>query len=77
MKPKAKVELWPAHGWTCDECGRDNFCRGVTMEISEEDRVMFLAEFGDDTPDGQWMLAPEHVECVHCGAAFDTESQDD
>lgn len=67
----AMIDLWPAHGWTCDECGRDNFCRGVVMECGEEEIKELQERFGRDVPThGFWMTAPDEVKCSHCGVEF-------
>lgn len=67
-----KVEIHPAHVWTCDDCGRDNFCRGVVFEPDAEEMAEMKEHFGDYVG-GDWMTAPEEVTCCHCGATFETE----
>ncbi len=71
------VELHPAHTWDCEECGRANFCRGVLMEFSEEDKAEMEAEHGIEFETGEWTLAPETVTCEHCGVEFKTKDDDD
>lgn len=69
------VELHPAHVWDCDECGRENFCRGVVVELSEEDKEAMIVQEGgvpEDWATGNWLTAPELVRCVHCGIEFRT-----
>lgn len=72
---KTKVEMRPAHTWTCDECCRDNFERGVVAELSPEgSREMRDAGCeGNELKTGFWMTIPESVKCGHCGAEFETE----
>lgn len=75
---KTKVELHSAFQWDCDECGCENFCRGVTAELNEEDKQHMIEDHGVDPEycgTGDWMLAPETVKCDHCGAEFETEEQ--
>ena len=66
------VELRPAHTWDCDECGRENFCRGIVAELTPEEKAE-IADAGGSIETGHWLTAPEAVECAHCGAAFRTE----
>lgn len=68
-----KIELRPAHTWDCEDCGRENFCRGVVYEPSPEDQAEFEEETGQPFEMGHWMTAPEAVTCAHCGATFQTE----
>jgi hypothetical protein len=69
-----KVTLNPAFSWTCEDCGRDQFTRGIAVEMSEEGRAELNEENGlGPEPDGVWMMMPEQVTCEHCGAMFDTE----
>jgi hypothetical protein len=64
------VELRNAYEWTCDECGRDSFVRGIVVEITDEDRA-HMPELGDDVT-GDWFAQPEKVTCPHCGTQFKT-----
>jgi len=70
------VELHPAHIWDCPECGAENFCRCVVMELSVEEREemqsqMEPGEFGD------WVTSPDSVTCNQCGREFRTEDMRD
>jgi hypothetical protein len=70
------VELHMAFLWTCDDCGRDNFVRGVTVApeaIDPDELPGDVAEWLDAGGDGGWMSAPDRVTCEHCRATFDTE----
>ena len=68
-----KVEMWPAYGWTCDDCGRDNFERGVTPHLEPEEEQFLRDEMGyDDEQEGLFTCAPDEVTCPHCGAVFET-----
>lgn len=65
------VELYPAHGWDCPECGSQNFCRGITFEPSEEERREMTELLGADEPvDGAWTTIPETVTCRVCDCEF-------
>lgn len=64
------VELYPAHGWDCPECGAQNFCRGIALEPSEQEREELTA-MGEGA-DGYWMTIPDEVECCDCGRKFPT-----
>jgi L-asparaginase II len=68
-----RVELHQAYSWCCDHCGRDNFVRAVTVELSEEDRQQMALECGDeDWTTGRWVAAPEVVTCETCGTEYET-----
>lgn len=77
-----KVELHPAHIWTCEDCGRDNFERCVEAEMPDDERAEMFRKFHhmqeyEELPEG-WegfgmVTAPEEVTCQHCGAEFETE----
>jgi predicted nucleic acid-binding Zn ribbon protein len=64
------IELRPAHTWDCDDCGRENFCRGVVAEPSEDERREMEETTGEAFVMGHWMTAPDEVTCAHCGATF-------
>jgi hypothetical protein len=67
------VVLRPAYSWDCEECGRENFCRGVVPEFSEEDRQELRDEHGvQPWEDGAFVMMPTEVTCPHCGAVFAT-----
>ncbi len=67
------VELHPAHCWTCDECGRDNFRVGFAAEPSPEERAEFEEATGQAFVMDEWTTAPDEVTCAHCGETFRTE----
>lgn len=80
MTARQKVELHNAHVWDCEECGRENFCRSVTVEMNPDDprdaELIALAkaeceEIGGDV-NSFWQSEPEVVVCSHCGAEFET-----
>jgi hypothetical protein len=76
------VELIQAFLWTCEDCGRDNFERGITISPESID-----PEDPPDTPgadpdtirdwleaggEGGFVVAPDQVKCRHCGSEFGT-----
>lgn len=77
---KTKIELHPAHVWDCDECGRENFCRSVAVELNPDDpadaEMIAIAEEESqgmiNSVHGFWQTAPDEVVCHHCGAEFET-----
>jgi hypothetical protein len=76
------VELVQAFLWTCDGCGRDNFERGVTIDIEAIDVDRFPASSPEATElirdwieaggETRFVERPDHVRCRHCGAGFAT-----
>jgi len=69
---KPKVEIRPAHVWTCDNCGQENFERCVVVELSPEEKAELEEnELGAQT--GDWMTIPESVTCKSCNSEFETQ----
>lgn len=69
------VELHPAFSWDCDRCGRENFTRGVRVSLSAEELEELREEFEiDPAAVGEFLGAPDQVECTHCGSQFDAET---
>lgn len=65
------VEVRPAYTWTCEECGRDNFCNGCVVELSEEERMELMQEHDiDPEVTGTFERIPEDVQCKFCGTVF-------
>lgn len=68
-----RVELIPAHLWTCPECGTDHFARCVTAEMSPEEREELKAEMGiEPWHEGIFLTAPTRVTCPDCGRTYET-----
>lgn len=70
------VELHQAHMWDCPECGRENFCRAVTAELTPDDRRGIAADnpgLDAEAVQGEFVSAPEEVTCKHCGVEFSAE----
>lgn len=75
------VELRQAFEWTCDECGRDNFESAMIAELTPEEEEMMKVKLLQDEDDdnditelhGEFISAPETVECPHCGTEFRAE----
>lgn len=67
------VTMRPAYAWDCEECGRENFARGIVREFSEDELQELREEHGiQPWESGDFMSMPESVKCGHCGAAFKT-----
>lgn len=68
-----RVELVPAHGWTCPDCGTDHFVRAVAIEMGEEERAATLERLDiEPWQDGTLLTAPIRVQCPDCGRQFGT-----
>ena len=75
------VELFQAFAWTCDDCGRDNFTRGITLapasidldqvEAHDEETAEAIREWIASGNSGDFVQAPGRVRCEHCGAEFE------
>lgn len=62
------VELRPALGWTCDDCGRDSYVNLIMPELSPEELAK-LEKSGARKVD---IKAPDKVKCPHCKTEFAT-----
>lgn len=75
-----RVAMRPAYEWTCDACGRDNFCRTIEVEASEDElREHMGLDDWQSLPDGfggSWYGYPETVTCDYCESSFETENPD-
>lgn len=80
------VELHPAHVWTCDECGRDNFVRAIRYEPLEQELPGLLDAAGISREDyDEWTADPDNsglftsipasVACEWCGAEFEVDDE--
>lgn len=67
------VTMRPAYAWDCEECGRENFERGLLRDLSEDDLCELREEHGIQPWEaGDFVVMPESVKCPHCGAVFQT-----
>ncbi|HVL14133.1 MAG TPA: hypothetical protein VM529_16300 [Gemmata sp.] len=75
------VNLSPAYVWDCEDCGRENFQRAVSLKLDPRDdgdaetirRMHGLSE-GEPIPPtlGVGMMTrPNRVTCKHCGTEFE------
>lgn len=68
-----RVELIPAHVWTCPECGTDHFERCVTAELPPDEREALRDEMGiEPWEDGIFLTAPLTVACPDCKRVYGT-----
>lgn len=66
------VELRPAFQWTCPECGTDQFEAAVVVEMSREEQSEMQMDYGETFRNGDWVMAPETVECRNCEREYPT-----
>lgn len=66
------VELHIAYMWTCEECGRDNFERGITRELNDEERQEVEPMGIAIEAESLWTMAPDAVTCKYCQTQFGT-----
>ena len=79
-RERMSVELHLAFLWTCDECGRDNFARAVTvapesvdlenLPVGSHEEGERIREFLEAGNEGGFLQAPTRVRCAHCHAEF-------
>ena len=68
------IELRPAYVWDCEECGEENFARGLVPECAKEDMEFIKEELGihpDD--DSGLVMMPVEVVCAFCKVRFITK----
>jgi hypothetical protein len=70
-----KTEIWPAWQWTCDTCGKDNFVRAITIDLTIAERQRFADIHGVelDQVEGGHVAHPERVKCQYCESEFETD----
>ena len=83
------VELHNAWTWDCPECGRENFDRAVTADMTRAESIDYARKLGridygfepSEDFNCEFMTQPETVVCAHCEREFDVarfdESEDD
>lgn len=77
-KAEDMVELRPAYSWDCDECGAENFTRGLIPELSAEDLAELRDEHGVQPWEaGDFMAMPDTVKCHSCAGVFPTQHMKD
>lgn len=68
-----KISMKPAYMWDCEECGRENFERGLVPELSEDEEQELREEYGvDDEEMGHWVMMPRLVQCKYCKKTCET-----
>jgi hypothetical protein len=67
------VELLLAFVWDCPECGRENFQRGITVSIPEEN----LPEEYPPEFDQVVITKPRAVTCIYCEHQFKVTTNSD
>lgn len=65
-----KVELHQAFQWDCDNCGVENFTRGITIPQEQLDEIK---DIDMELIEGAWMMAPTNVKCKECESQYETE----
>lgn len=81
MPDKRTVELHSAFFWICDECGADNFHRGIAAESPFADDHPVMADIREEQAEtdglsGDWIMQPTEVTCDKCGTAFEVETEE-
>ncbi len=69
-----RVVLNPAYVWDCEQCGQENFARGIVWEGSPEDVAEMRDAHGvQPCEEGEFFSAPDEVTCAHCCQKFETQ----
>lgn len=83
MREPEIVELHQAFMWDCPECGRENFERAITAELTDQERIDLLRQMGefidelDENVHGEFVAAPCSVTCRFCDHQFRTNAHPD
>lgn len=65
------VELHLAFAWICDDCGTDNYCRSISIELDEHQSFYERDRMGmSQEGKGSFNTMPKGVKCHSCGARF-------
>jgi len=82
-----KVELAPAYVWDCDNCGRENFQRAISVRLdpkcehdAEMIREMSGLEADTEIPEHLFLsmtTRPNRVTCKHCETQFEAVDSGD
>lgn len=67
-----RVELKTAFMWRCPGCRTRNFEAAVDRELTDEDKIALIEQYGDGDDDFELVGAPEIVTCIKCGTKFRT-----
>lgn len=78
---RIKARLRVAYGWTCDNCGRDNYVEGMAVDMPKSEQEAQLRHMGmlepyEELPDdvgGEFVMIPDWVTCTHCKGSYETE----
>lgn len=58
---ESPIEFWPATGWTCDNCGRDNVARMIVQQGPEHEGMCVSTV----------SHAQKVVTCAFCGRQYE------
>lgn len=76
-EPEESIELHDAFFFICPNCGKENYKRALAAEMSKEEEASIKAEMGiDPWQEGQFVMAPDKVECKKCKKRFVVERED-
>jgi hypothetical protein len=72
------VDLFPFWVFDCYECGRENFCNGEDIALTEEE-IEEIRRFYDmdEWEDNDFMVAPRFVKCQYCNTGFEAYEHGD
>lgn len=73
-----KVALNPAYSWDCDNCGKENFQRSISMYLDpndEDDASVIERMHGEVDPGRKYCVqtSPDNVTCQYCGRTFEAD----
>lgn len=65
------IELHMAYMFDCDNCGKENFVRGISPDFTQSEADAIKEKHGIDTCNqGAFVVIPNTVTCKHCNTSF-------
>ena len=78
-----RVRLENAYFWACPVCQTDNFEKSIRAELTPDERAEMqksaeqqIVKGAEYIFEGEWVTAPESVQCNKCEAQFDVDTPD-
>lgn len=74
-----KVEIHDAFVYDCPNCGRENFIRSFSEDLTPDEVNELVDKYGEDPEywsSGCWASRPTEVTCEFCSSSYETYSWD-
>lgn len=76
-----ETELRPAFGWTCEDCGSDNYEACLMVDLTPKQTADIMRQvtgidYDDDNFSGSFPVIPPRVTCRFCKSKFVTRDSE-